>query len=103
MRSNPAKENLSRLELKSEAVVHGHRTFPAIYCPGDPFDPKRWVMKIIEKKGKFFLKKEPMGSGLASPLLIYSGAATIDIRRRMRLILLRCLKNCRIQYFLVFS
>jgi hypothetical protein len=19
--------------LKSEAVVHGHRTFPAIYCP----------------------------------------------------------------------
>ena len=40
MRSNPAKEHLSRLELKSEAVVHGHRTFPAIYCPGDPFDPK---------------------------------------------------------------
>ena len=60
MRSNPAKEHLSRLELKSEAVVHGHRTFPAIYCPGDPFDPKRWVMKIIEKKGKFFSKASCM-------------------------------------------
>jgi hypothetical protein len=41
MRFNPTKEHLSRLKLKSKAVVHGHRTFPAIYCPGDPFDPKR--------------------------------------------------------------
>jgi hypothetical protein len=56
MRSDPAKEHLSRLKLKSEAVVHGHRTFPSIYCPGDPFDPKRWVMKVIEKEEKFFLE-----------------------------------------------
>jgi len=56
MRSNPAKEHLSRLKLKSETVVHGHRTFPAIYRPGNPFDPKRWVIKIIEKKGKFFVE-----------------------------------------------
>ena len=56
MRSDPAKEHPSRLKLKSEAVVHGHRTFPAIYCSGDPFDPKRWVMKIIEKKRKFSLE-----------------------------------------------
>jgi hypothetical protein len=28
MRSDPAKEHPSRLKLKSEAVVHGHRTFP---------------------------------------------------------------------------
>jgi hypothetical protein len=51
MRSDPVKEHPSRLKWKSEAVVHDRRTFPAIYCPGDPYDPKRWVMKIIEKKG----------------------------------------------------
>lgn len=56
MRSDPAKEDLSRLKLKSEAVAHGHRPFPAIFSPGNPFDPKRWVMKIIEKKGKFFIE-----------------------------------------------
>jgi hypothetical protein len=56
MRFDPATEHLSRLKLKSKAVVHGHRTFPTIYCPGDPFDPKRRVMKIIEKKGKFLSK-----------------------------------------------
>ena len=51
MRSDPAKEYPSRFKLKSEAVVRGYRIFPAIYCAGDSFDPKRWVMKIIEKKG----------------------------------------------------
>jgi hypothetical protein len=50
MRSDPAKEHPSRFKLKSEAIIHGHRTFPSIYCSGNPFDPKRWMMKIFEKK-----------------------------------------------------
>jgi hypothetical protein len=53
MRSDPAKEHPSCLKLKSEAVVHDHRTFPAIDCPGDLFNTKRWVRKIIEKKPKY--------------------------------------------------
>ena len=78
MRSDPAKEHLSRLKLKGEAVVHGHRTFPAIYCPGDPFNPKRWVMKIIEKKGKFFIEGFLYVLGQRFVFLLESAAEGID-------------------------
>ena len=78
MRSDPAKEHLSCLKLKGEAVVHGHRTFPAIYCPGDPFNPKRWVMKIIEKKGKFFLEGFLYVSGQSFVFLLEPAAKGID-------------------------
>jgi len=78
MRADPAKEHLSRFKLKGEAVVHGHRTFPTIYCPGDPFNPKRWVMKIIEKKGKFFLEGFLYVSGQGFVFLLKPAAKGID-------------------------
>ena len=65
MRSDPAKDHPSRIILKSETIVHGHRAFPAICCPDDPLDTEGGVMKIIEKKEKFFFEHFPdiLGQG----------------------------------------
>ena len=51
MRADPAEEHLSFSKLKSEAVVHGHGTFPSIGGPDESFDPEGRMAGIVEKKG----------------------------------------------------
>ena len=56
MGADPAEENLSLSKLKSEAVVHGHGTFPSICCPDNSFDSEWRVTGIAEEKGEFYLE-----------------------------------------------
>ena len=51
MGADPAEERLALSNLKSEAVVHGHGTFPAIDGPDEFFDSEGRVAGIVEKKG----------------------------------------------------
>ena len=56
MGADPAEENLSLSKLESEAVAHGHGTFPSIGGPDESFDPEGRVTGIAEKKGEFYLE-----------------------------------------------
>ena len=59
MCADPAEERLSISKLKSEAVIHGHGTFPSIGGPDESFDPEGRVSGIVEKKEEFSLKDVP--------------------------------------------
>ena len=59
MGADPAEENLSLSKLKSEAVVHGHGTFPSICGPDESFDPEGRVTGIVEKKREFYIERFP--------------------------------------------
>jgi|GEM_PF-5430004 len=54
MGADPTEERLSCSKLKSEAVVHGHGTFPSVRGTDKPFDPEGGVQGIAEKKGEFY-------------------------------------------------
>lgn len=56
MDADPAEEHLSLSKLESEAVVHGHGTFPSSCGPDESFDPEGRVTGIVEKKGEFYLE-----------------------------------------------
>ena len=59
MGADPAEEHLSLSKLKSEAVVHGHGTFPSICGPDKSFNPEGRVAGIVEKKGEFYIEDLP--------------------------------------------
>jgi len=59
MCADPAEERLSISKLKSEAVIHGHGTFPSIGGPDESFDPEGRVAGIVEKKEEFSLEDVP--------------------------------------------
>jgi hypothetical protein len=56
---DPAEEHPPLSKLDSEAVIHGHRTFPSIDGPDESFDPEGRVTRIVDKKGKFCIKGFP--------------------------------------------
>ena len=59
MGADPAEENLSLSKLKSEAVIHGHGTFPSVGGPDESLDPEGRVAGIVEKKEEFCLEDVP--------------------------------------------
>ena len=59
MGADPAEERLALSNLKSEAVVHGHGTFPSIDGPDESFDSEGRVAGIVEKKEEFNLEDVP--------------------------------------------
>ncbi len=59
MGADPTEEHRSPSKLESEAVVHGHGTFPSICGTDKSFDAEGRVTGIAEKKGEFYCEGFP--------------------------------------------
>ena len=60
MGANPTEKHVSLGKLKREAVIHRHRTFPAIHGPYESFNAEGRVEGIFYKNREFCFEDVPI-------------------------------------------